>query len=194
MTAQVHDAVRHRAREHAVAGCSGSALFDPQEHGLTPVATCTACWRGFQCFYEINKGVLYLRGLSIGLDEDASESIERAGGPRLFGKLPEYSGSLLPYFYDDLRWRVPFTGGLLLGSGFIRELYVHMGFQEAWKYRKVLELTLEDGQVIEDVDRSDQVAALRRRLSSQELRPEDEAAQEEIQKAIAECFSRDYTY
>ena len=53
---------------------------------------------------------------------------------------------------------------------------------------------LEDGQVIEDVDRSNQVAALRRRLSSQELRPEDEAAQEEIQKAIAECFSRDYMY
>jgi hypothetical protein len=57
--------------------------------------------------------------------------------------------------YWPIRVRQPFTGGLLLGAGFIRELYVHMGHQPAWKYTEVLELTFDDGRLTLVHDRSE---------------------------------------
>jgi hypothetical protein len=54
--------------------------------------------------------------------------------------------------------RVPFSGGLLLGQGFIRTTYVHMGFHPAWKFEKVAELLLEHGGVTSTLDRSAELA------------------------------------
>ena len=47
---------------------------------------------------------------------------------------------------DDLEVAVPFSGGLLLGAGFVRETYAH-GLHPAWKYERVFELLLENGVV-----------------------------------------------
>lgn len=53
---------------------------------------------------------------------------------------------------------IPFSSGLLLGDGFIRELYVHMGFHPAWKFERVVELIFEGGQLTRSHDRSEQLA------------------------------------
>ena len=73
--------------------------------------------------------------------------------------------------YDGLREPIRFSGGLLLGEGFIEKLYVHMGFHPAWKYKTVREVIFEEGRVTEDLDRSREMKDLRARLTSEPLQP-----------------------
>ena len=63
--------------------------------------------------------------------------------------------------YEDLRLPVSFTGEMLIGDRFVRELYVHMGFHPAWKYRDVLKLTFERGRLIDKRDVRAEMAQLR---------------------------------
>jgi hypothetical protein len=62
-------------------------------------------------------------------------------------------------------------GGLLLGAGFIEELYVHMGYHPAWKSKTVLELTFDDGRLDAVHDRSEPMA--QRRAAQGSLTPTD---------------------
>lgn len=64
---------------------------------------------------------------------------------------------------------IPFTGGMLLGQGFIDRLYVHMGFHPAWKYTRVVELRLDGGRLVDQCDRSAEMAELRRRIEAGEV-------------------------
>ena len=68
--------------------------------------------------------------------------------------------------YSNLREPLPFTGGLLLARDFVEELYVHMGFQPAWKFRDVREVMFEDGKVRTTTDRSAALAEVHRRFRS----------------------------
>jgi hypothetical protein len=94
--------------------------------------------------------------------------------------------------YRDLAHVVEYTGGLLLGDGFIRELYVHMGFHPPHKYRVVHELLFERGRVTERHDRSAAMAAIRERLAGRPLQPGLEASDAELREWIAGTFRLDY--
>jgi hypothetical protein len=153
MTAQISEQVGYRGKRHSIAGVNGSGLFDPSEHGIQPVTISTACWRGYHCTYEVAEGSLLLTSVTVGLDEEHRALAERGEGPRLFGKVPRRY-PVRGHVYDGLREVMPFTGGLLLADGFIRELYVHMGFHPAWKFREVHELLFERGKVVKEADRS----------------------------------------
>jgi hypothetical protein len=139
MTAQITDRVVYRGKPHSIAGINGSGLFDPSEHGLRPVMISTACWRGFHCTYEVAEGSLLLTQVNIGLREEDRALAERGEGPKLFGRVPrcytihghstnvrtgevKTSWESSDFRYDGLRQVVPFTGGLLLGDDFIREM------------------------------------------------------------------------
>ncbi|HEV8061785.1 MAG TPA: hypothetical protein VGP68_18045 [Gemmataceae bacterium] len=101
---------------------------------MKPVPRCSACWRGFFCTYLVEEPRLLLDQLSICLDEPATS---------LFGvspKLDEGKIRLFDVVYEGLRRPLLYSGGLLLAQDFIKELYVHMGFHPAWKYREVYEL------------------------------------------------------
>lgn len=93
---------------------------------------------------------------------------------------------------DDLREVVPFTGGLLLGDGFIREMYDHMGFHLAYKFREVHELVFNGGRLTEEHDRSTQMAEFREMLSACSLKPDSGATRDEIEAWIKQCFSLEY--
>lgn len=58
---------------------------------------------------------------------------------------PAGSGQEVAYEFKDVP--IPLSGGLLLGEGFIQELYAHMGFHPAWKCLHVIELIFEGGQL-----------------------------------------------
>lgn len=60
-----------------------------------------------------------------------------------------------------------FTGGILVADGFIHNLYVHMGFQPAWKYETVFELTFSQGTLLDTTDVSRQMAGLRDAMTRQ---------------------------
>jgi hypothetical protein len=161
MTAQIPDIVVFEGREYSIAGVKGSGLFHPADHGLFPRATSTANWRGFVCRYVVDEGRLTLDRVAIGLDEAAD----------LFGHAPRRDERSASYLFEQLARPVPFTGRLLLGEGFIQNLYVHMGFHPAWKFEHVEELAFEDGGLTEATDLSEAAQRFRLSVAAGELRP-----------------------
>jgi hypothetical protein len=209
MTAQISDKFRYRGKPHALAGVNGSGLFEPSQQGIKEFGWSSACWRGFHCSYEVADGALFLTQVNLGLGEEDGASAARGEGPKLFGKVPRRytihghrtniaTGEVkthwesFDFVVDGLREVVPFTGGLLLGDDFIREMYVHMGFHPAYKFRVVYELMFDKGRLTEEHDRSTQMAEFREMLSSRSLEPGNRASRTEIEAWIKRCFSQEY--
>ena len=194
MTAQINDTCFHRKIDFSVAGTSGSGLFEPATIGIQPVSMSTACWRGYVAHYSILDGELFLTSLQIGLAPDDSIRARAGKGPELFGVLPtadRFSG----FSYEGFQSRAAFTGGLLLADGFVRELYVHMGFHPAWKYKTVREVIFEAGHVTADFDRSAEMADARTKFLEENQRSDgrfDEPKRGDIEAWIGKCFSREY--
>jgi len=185
MTAQVPDTILVNADEYILAGVNGGGLFDPLDHGMRPVMATTACWRGFECRYRVRDDRLLLDALQVNLDEPA---------PTVLGVTPETPPDSSDYsaIYRDMAAPIGFTGGLLAARDFIEELYVHMGFHPAWKYREVRELLVEGGVVTANRDCSEQISETRQRLSEHPLEPGPGAQRDEIMAWVQATFSRDY--
>jgi hypothetical protein len=211
MTAQISDVVVYLGKPHSVAGINGAGLFNPADHGISPVMISTACWRGFHCTYEVADGSLLLTRVNIGLAGEDRAAAERREGPKLFGKVPRRytirgrmtnvrTGEVRTrwessdFLCEGLREVVPFSGGLLLGADFISELYVHMGFHPAWKYREVHELIFDAGRVVKEADRSAEMAEFREMVGGRRLGPSDPEDREGVERWIRQCFSRDYKW
>jgi hypothetical protein len=129
---------------------------------------------------------LVLEELSVGLDEP---------GPEINGVKPVPSTERASHrisVYKGLNLPIEFTGGILVGDEFIRELYVHMGFHPAWKFRTVFELLFEKGNVLEVGDISDKMEKLRGEMIKRPLRPKRETGDEKIGSWINSTFSLDY--
>jgi hypothetical protein len=80
----------------------------------------------------------------------------------LFGHAPEDAG--MGQACKGLAVEVPFTGGLLIGDGFISSLYTHMGFAPGWKFETLIELKLTAGVVDSVEDRSAEGARMREQI------------------------------
>ena len=85
---------------------------------------------------------------------------------------------------------VGFSGTLLLGDGFIRDLYVHMGFHPAWKYERVRRLVLREGAVTEVVDDSRGYARQRDERRRAPLGPRPDADRADVDRWVSETFDR----
>jgi len=193
VTAQINDKVFHRKVAYSIAGISGSGLFEPQAHGIEPVSMSSACWRGYYVEYAIEDSQLILTQVTLGLSKGDELRAKAGYGPPLFDILPRQESQRCAWVYGPLHVPMSFTGGLLLADGFIRELYVHMGFHPAWKYRQVREVLLEGGQLTDDFDRSAQMEDARTRFSAQPLKPDLAEGRQRMTEWIEQCFSRDYT-
>ena len=174
MTAQVPDAILINNKGYAIAGVDGDKLFTPQSVGITPGPANTACWRGFICQYKIENEILLLDELQIAIMKVESEGGNRKfvqlTGPEINGVQPKSAeGKFLSSgnLYENLNLQISFTGTITAGDGFIRELYVHMGFHPAWKYETVLEVKCENGKVVSIQDISDQMEVLRKKAADE---------------------------
>jgi hypothetical protein len=188
MTAQFSDPVKYCGRSYSLAGKNGTGLFDPAAHGLKPVGRCSACWRGFVCTYAVHNRKLLLDAFVVCLDGPA---------PPLFGVAPKPDEGDIRLFdavYEELAHPLPYSGGLLLADGFIEDLYVHMGFHPAWKYREVHELVFRDGELVQQTDRSEQIAEFRQELGDTPLEPGRGAKRSDIKRWIEQCFSQEYRW
>lgn len=161
MTAQASDRVLYRDEQFSLVGWEGSALFDPAEHGLHPVAISTGNWLGYLCGYVVSAGWLKLDCLTLGLSAEAQEAIACGDAPVLFGVTPIRGEGGYSAEYRELDHVVPYSGVLTLGADFVWDMYVHMGYHPPWKYRRVYDLKFEAGRLVSEVDRSADMAQLR---------------------------------
>jgi hypothetical protein len=147
MTAQIEDKVFFRGCEYSLIGINGGDLFSPEQYGMQPEMIHTACYRGFMPKYELTEQCLYLRELAL---REKDNNYRPIGGV-----VPEnnsYTG-----FYTGLDVLIPFTGKIRLAKDLISEFYIHMGYQKATAFETVLDITLEDGRLVEVKDRSEEI-------------------------------------
>lgn len=214
MTAQINDTFFYQDELYGIAGISEGRLFDPAAFGMEPVGPTSACWRGWMAEYALEGRQLVVDVLYVHLvDRDKLPgSFERVPGPPIGGVLPvaddpdddeDEKAQLLRAIqpsnwfnnrYENLGYPLAYTGGLLLASGFIRDLYVHMGFHPAWKYEKVVELVFAGGVLQKECDRSAEMAELRKlaRAQSGEANAGDRVPGMSIMEYIERTFDRRY--
>jgi hypothetical protein len=196
MTAQINDGFRYQGAEYSVAGISDGPLLDPAWFGLTPTMASTACHRGYRAVYALSGSQLVLDALDVKLIENY-ETRQRQEGPAINEVRPtgpQRSHDMFNNHYQGLDYRLDYTGGLLLAKGFIRELYVHMGFHPAWKYEDVVELVFEGGFLTAESDRSEKMADIRRVIleSRKSGKPDRTPNEEEIRAFVEDAFDRTY--
>jgi hypothetical protein len=162
VTSQIPDTIVFEDSRYVLAGLHGGSLFKPADYEIEPEAMSSACWRGYFCAYDTGRYRLVLTGLCIGARSKVFGS-EITPHTQVFGRTPEVGTD---YAYRDIDLAIPFTGSLLLGQGFIDALYVHMGFQPAWKFSRVIELHLESGIVSRHLDRSEAAQEVRDAVES----------------------------
>ena len=204
MTGQASDKVAYREEKYSLVGISGTGLFDPAAHGIKTLSTNTGCWRGFVCGYVVKENTLRLRKLTCGLDDKEPPPLLWGRAPQkeigeyyrrkfvFFGKKIFYSSETGDYCYSELDALIEYTGGLLIGNSFIETMYVHQGFQKAYRYENVHELTFEKGALIAARDVSDAMAAYRREMRRRR-REQGEPSKEEMNQWMADCYDQDYS-
>ncbi len=171
MTAQWNDNFLYNDVDFSISGISEGELFNPNILNLEPVGTCTACWRGYVAGFSLSHSILVLKTLEINLFRDVRDDcgyLQEKKGPVINGVKPnaaQQKFKLFNNYYCDLNYRIDYTGGLLLANDFIQDLYVHMGFHPAWKYKKVIELIFEDGVLIKELDHSEKMAKFRTQIT-----------------------------
>ena len=182
------DRVELEGRSYSLAGVSGGPLFEPATAGLRPIMMSTACWRGYVATYRVVDGRLMLSELLVGSRStgDGQVVCPRAA---LLGQVPTRRKSLGAFLYKGLGHDVPFSGGLLLGDGFVPSLYRHMGFHPAWTFETVIELLVRDGRVDAAHDRSVDAARVREQIQEGAEEPDGRPAGAEW---VEGTFSLDY--
>lgn len=174
MTGQISDGFHYQGRDFDIAGISNEKTwFNPSRLRLKPEAPTTACWRGFLAHFALADAHLVLDRLHIFL---VGKDYAPAVGPSINGVQPKGPSAEHAWFnnhYLDLGYPLKYTGRLLLGAGFIRELYVHMGAQLPWKYEEVHELVFREGVLVEAYDRSKPMVAIRQENIRRETENDD---------------------
>lgn len=186
MTAQVPDSVRICGTDFDICGVRGEGLFDPSVYGIETSAPHTACWRGYLCGYALADRHLVLDELQLWSEPRRWPSV-RPLLEEFFGDRLEIDEGQTSVNATGLGCPIPFTGGLLLGDDFVEELHVRMGFQPAYKYRRVLELTFESGLLLSQSDRSIEMEEIRLREGRG-----DGKRSKDLTAWINDCFRVDY--
>jgi hypothetical protein len=186
MTAQIPDKFHYEGEAYDLVGLDGGPLYEPLDFGITTQMASTACWRGYQMFYDCKDNKLILDQMHARTDNKIPVN----------GVTPEELGdgdqmAFFNVFYENLELKTKFTGWLLLAKDFISEMYVHMGFQSPDAYKKVLEIRVSDGVITEVKDVSEKMAERRKSGSMKPSQP-DSLDEPDIGDWVKDRFSLDY--
>lgn len=191
LTIQINDTFQHEGRKYAVACISEGTLFNPAILDLQPFAASTACYRGYQAVFGLIGKRLVLDALQVNLLQQGTS--HRREGPTINGVKPtgsRYEYDLFNNNYYGIGFPLEYSGGVLLGDGFIRNWFVHMGLHPALKYERVVELIFESGILKREFDRSEQMAEVRARVADSpsvgdsQSKPTDDEFAELLERAF----------
>lgn len=181
MTAQIPDEYIVSRKPYSLIAMSNDIEFNPRDFGIEPVAMHSGCWRGYFCKYRINKKGLFLDELNINSNAPLPtiDGIE----PQIYSQYDNVCSGR----YKRLKRKIDYTGSIVLGTGFLDQYYIHMGFQRAWAYEKVIEVVFEKGNVVKIIDHSEKVNEIREAIDS----GKDLVGRSYISKFISDSFSLD---
>ena len=91
------------------------------------------------------------------------------------------------HLYKNLNIFIEYTGKILIGKGFIKKYYIHMGYQRAWAYEVLEELIFDKGELIKTVDHSEMAKKLRLELENKTK--EVQKTSDNIQLFVERSFS-----
>ena len=186
MTGQIPDHFRYKGESFDLVGIDGEPLYTPKDFGISPQMASTACWRGYQMFYDCNDEQLILDHMHVRTND---KIVVNGISPRAPGDDDETI--FFNTFYKNLGLKTKFTGTLLLAKDFISEMYVHMGFQSPESFRTVLEIHVKKGDIIEVRDLSDKMEERRKLGQTTPNRP-DTLEEPDIEDWVKDRFSLDY--
>ena len=152
MTAQVGDRFIYKGNKYSVVAINNPIQFNPVNYGIKPVACCSACWNGSWCDYHISTKGIMLQNLYINSEDDYYHAINNVSPEKGNKKSFKYMGH---HLYKNLNIFMEYTGKILIGKGFIREYYIHMGYQRARAYEVLEEMIFDEGKLIKTVDHSE---------------------------------------
>lgn len=203
MTAQITDCYKFNGEEYKIVASSMDILFNPEDYGLEAHMSSTACWRGYWCDFNISEDGIVLDNLYLyNMDgnypplngiEVSPQEFEEVSGVQLDFDTKEWVDykEIVPInsghrTYGNLNIRIPFEGKLLLGKDFLRDYYIHMGFQQGWAYKTLIELEFKDGKMISRKDLSYKAEEMRKIIDA------DGLEQDNLLKWIGNSFSTCY--
>jgi hypothetical protein len=196
MTAQINDVFLYssdsnKCSNYALVGITGNEILEISSLGLYPVPVSTASWSGHRKYYSIIDSQLVLSGLDINLGKSQTKAAPAING---VSATHDADNLLFNSRYEGINLLLTYSGKLLIAVGFIADLYDHMGFHPSWKFKIVHELEfVGDGHLINEIDISDENAALRQRIMlADQYRLGDDATIKDIETYVTNSFSRSF--
>jgi hypothetical protein len=186
MTGQIPDQFRYEGEAYDLVGLDGGPLYEPHDFGITTQMASTACWRGYQMFYDCKDGMLILDQMHAQTNDKVTVNGVAPRGPE-----DDDETFFFNTFYKNLELKTNFTGSLLLAKDFISERYVHMGFQSPDAFKTVLEIRVKDGMILEVKDISEMMEERRKSGQTKPNRP-DSMDEPDIETWVKDRFSLDY--
>lgn len=178
MTAQISNRFVFNGIVYSIIAQEYPLDYSPSIHGIVPCQECTACWRGYYCKFVVDKDQLFLRNLDVFIIDDQEPIIINDIAPIVMGGVWEYLNLYIP---------IKYTGSVLIGTDFINEYYIHMGYQQFFAYKTVYELTFHEGRLNKFEDFSKEVEKFR------QMNPDVHAqTKDDILNQISRLFSLDY--
>lgn len=186
MTAQIGDKFTFRGSDYSIVAISTPIKFKPIQFGITPLSVGTACWAGYWCEYDISEEGIVLKNLYINSKDNnypPINGVEAEGEDKDF----KYMGH---HLYKNVGIPIKYTGKILVGKDFLREYYIHMGYQRAWAYQTLVEFIFEDGSLLDTVDHSQMAEKLREEIKKDTGKPKPYIEQD-IPRFVKNSFSLD---
>lgn len=129
-------------------------FFNIEKYGLHPVIYDESCLRGYACIF--------------GFTEDKHLALHKLftnnngrPAPSIDGIEPVPFHSPAGDLRYDLELAIPYSGSILIANGFIQKYFVPFGFQIPHAFKKVYELTFDQGLFVRVEDRSESARQLR---------------------------------
>ncbi len=156
MSAQLPDRFLFQGQEYDIISTAPSKLFDPAQWGLDPVSPHGACLRGTIATFTVKEESLFLKDLRCWTRQLPPDHLVEAKTVK-----DVHAGECPEYFYEGINALIPWGGKIVLGRAFLWPLLLPRGFQPAWKYKEVMQLLFEEGNLRAYGDVSKKVARLR---------------------------------
>lgn len=136
-------------------------FFNINKLGIKPQAPHSACWRGYVATFSIYENKLVLKDLDTNVEDENTHPVSINGTVPIKYNTSDNIEDYWDWRYREINMPMNYSGNILITEGFIRERYIHMGFQSPLSYSKVIELSFDKGKYVSSKDISEIIARLR---------------------------------